>query len=193
MAKIPAKDIRNVCLLGHSAAGKTSIAEAMLYISKQTERLGKVEDGNTVLDYDTESIKRGFSVSMSVANMMWKDAKINLLDTPGYFDFSGEVMEALRVAASALVVVDGKAGVEVGTELAMDYTAEANIPRAFVINKVDDPEVKFEKVFKQIRDTFGHTACPMFIPVNEGDGKEGILDLINLCKYTYKKGVCKNL
>ncbi len=186
MAKIPAKDIRNVCLLGHSAAGKTSIAEAMLYISKQTDRLGRVEDGNTVLDYDTESIKRGFSVSMSIASMMWNDVKINLLDTPGYFDFSGEVMEALRVAASALVVVDGKAGVEVGTELAMDYTAEANIPRAFIINKVDDPEVKFEKVFKQIRDTFGHTACPIFIPVNEGDGNEGIIDLINLCKYTYK-------
>ena len=154
MAKIPAKDIRNVCLLGHSAAGKTSIAEAMLYISKQTDRLGRVEDGNTVLDYDTESIKRGFSVSMSIASMMWNDVKINLLDTPGYFDFSGEVMEALRVAASALVVVDGKAGVEVGTELAMDYTAEANIPRAFIINKVDDPEVKFEKVFKQIHVSF---------------------------------------
>lgn len=186
MAKIPAKDIRNVVLLGHSAAGKTSVAEAMLYISKETDRLGAVEDGNTVLDYDTESIKRGFSVSMSVASMMWKETKINLLDTPGYFDFTGEVKEALRVAASALVVVDGKAGVEVGTELAMDHTAEANIPRAFVINKVDDPEVRFEKVFKQIRDAFGHTACPMFIPVNEGDGKEGILDLINECKYTYK-------
>ena len=186
MAKIPAKDIRNVCLLGHSAAGKTSIAEAMLYISKQTERLGKVEDGNTVLDYDNESIKRGFSVSMSMANMTWKDTKINLLDTPGYFDFAGEVKQALRVAASALVVVDGKAGVEVGTELAMDYTAEADVPRAFVINKVDDPEVKFEKVFKQIRDAFGHTACPMFIPINEGLGNEGIIDLIKLCKYTYK-------
>lgn len=186
MAKIPAKDIRNVVLLGHSAAGKTSVAEAMLYISKETDRLGAVEDGNTVLDYDTESIKRGFSVSMSVASMMWKETKINLLDTPGYFDFAGEVKEALRVAASALVVVDGKAGVEVGTELAMDYTAEANIPRAFIINKVDDPEVRFEKVFKQIRDAFGHTACPIFIPVNEGDGKEGILDLINECKYTYK-------
>lgn len=186
MAKIPAKDIRNVVLLGHSAAGKTSVAEAMLYISKETDRLGAVEDGNTVLDYDTESIKRGFSVSMSVASMMWKETKINLLDTPGYFDFTGEVKEALRVAASALVVVDGKAGVEVGTELAMDHTAEANIPRAFVINKVDDPEVRFEKVFKQIRDAFGHTACPIFIPVNEGDGKEGILDLINECKYTYK-------
>ena len=186
MAKIPAQDIRNVCLLGHSAAGKTSIAEAMLYIANRTDRLGKVEDGNTVCDHDAESIKRGFSVCSSVANMMWKDTKINLIDTPGYFDFSGGILEALRVAASALIVVDGAAGVEVGTEIALDRATEADVPHAFIINKVDDPAVKFEKVFKQIRDTFGHAACPIYLPVNEVKGKEGIIDLINLCKYTYK-------
>lgn len=186
MVKIPAKDIRNVCLVGHCSSGKTSLAEAMLYIAGKTDRLGKTADGNTVLDYDPESVKRGFSVSMSTANIMWKDVKINILDTPGYFDFSGEVSEALRVAASALIVVDGKTGVDVGTELAFDATGEANIPRAFVVNKTDDPEVKFDMVFKEIRDSFGHTACPMFLPINDGT-HEGILDLVNMCKYTYNK------
>ncbi len=185
MANIPAKDIRNVCLLGHCSAGKTSLAEAMLYIAKQTDRLGKITDGNTVLDYDQESVKRGFSVSMSVANIMWKDVKINLLDTPGYFDFAGEAAEALKVAASALIVVDGKTGVDVGTELAFDATGKADVPRAFVINKIEDHEAKFDKLFKEIRDAFGHTACPMFIPVNDGTG-EGVIDLINMCKYNYK-------
>jgi elongation factor G len=117
---------------------------------------------------------------------MWKDTKINLIDTPGYFDFSGGILEALRVAATALIVVDGAAGVEVGTEIALDRAAEADVPHAFIVNKVDDPAVKFEKVFKQLRDTFGHAACPIFLPVNEVKGKEGIIDLINLCKYTYK-------
>ncbi|MBQ8448521.1 MAG: elongation factor G [Clostridia bacterium] len=186
MAKIPAQDIRNICLLGHSGVGKTSIAEAMLYIANCTDRLGKVEDGNTVCDHDAESVKRGFSVCSSIANLMWKDTKINLIDTPGYFDFSGGILEALRVAATALIVVDGIAGVEVGTEIALDRANEADVPHAFIVNKVDDPAVKFEKVFKQLRDTFGHAACPIFLPVNEVKGKEGIIDLINLCKYTYK-------
>ena len=186
MAKIPAQDIRNICLLGHSGVGKTSIAEAMLYIANCTDRLGRVEDGTTVCDHDAESVKRGFSVCSSLANLMWKDTKINLIDTPGYFDFSGGILEALRVAATALIVVDGISGVEVGTEIALDRAAEANVPHAFIVNKVDDPAVKFEKVFKQLRDTFGHAACPIFLPVNEVKGKEGIIDLINLCKYTYK-------
>ncbi len=186
MAKFPAQDIRNICLLGHSGVGKTSIAEAMLYIANCTDRLGKVEDGNTVCDHDAESVKRGFSVCSSIANLTWKNTKINLIDTPGYFDFSGGILEALRVAATALIVVDGATGVEVGTEIAFDRAAEANVPHAFIVNKVDDPSVKFEKVFKQLRDTFGHAACPIFLPANEVKGKEGIIDLINLCKYTYK-------
>lgn len=186
MAKIPAKDIRNICLVGHCSSGKTSLAEAMLYTVGQTDRLGKTADGNTVLDYDPESVKRGFSVSMSMANIMWKNVKINILDTPGYFDFAGETAEAMRVAASALIVVDGKTGVDVGTELALDASIKANIPHAFVINKIDDPEVKFDMVFKEIRDSFGHTACPIFLPINDGTN-EGIIDLVNMQKYTYEK------
>lgn len=111
------KSIRNICLTGHSGSGKTSLAEAMLYLSKATERLGNIADGNTVSDFDEEEIKRGISISTSVLPITWLDKKINILDTPGYIDFNAEVSEAMRVADSMLIVVDGRAGVQVGTEL----------------------------------------------------------------------------
>ena len=118
MEKIHSRDIRNVCLLGHGASGKTSLAEAMLYVKKETDRLGKPSEGNTVCDFDAEEIKRGFTLSASIAPVMHNGVKINIIDTPGYLDFQGEAIQALRVAGSALIVVDGKAGVEVGTEIA---------------------------------------------------------------------------
>ena len=109
MANLTTKSIRNVALLGHGGSGKTSLAEAMIYLTGGTDRLGKVADGNTVSDYDAEEVKRGFSLSASLLNMTWKDCKINLIDTPGYLDFVGETAQALRVADSAIIVVDGKA------------------------------------------------------------------------------------
>ena len=135
MAKIETKNIRNVALLGHGGCGKTTLAEAMLYIAGETDRLGSVAAGNTVSDYDPEEIARKFSISASMAPLMWKDVKINVIDTPGYLDFQGEVLQALRVADSAVIVVDGKAGIEVGTELAWDAAAEAGLPRAFFHQK----------------------------------------------------------
>ena len=140
MAKIETKNIRNVALLGHGGCGKTSLAEAMLYITGETDRLGTVGAGNTVCDYDPEEAARHISISASLAPMMWKDVKINVIDTPGYLDFSGEVAQALRVADSAIIVVDGKAGIEVGTELAWDAAEASGLPRAFFINKFDDNE-----------------------------------------------------
>ena len=127
MDMIETKNIRNVCLLGHGGSGKTSLAESMLYIAKATERLGKVSDGNTVCDSDPEEIKRGFSLATAMAPLMWKDIKINILDTPGYYDFEGEVRQAIRVADGAIIVVDGKAGIEVGTESAWDLATEAGL------------------------------------------------------------------
>ena len=128
-----------MCLLGHSADGKTSVAEAMLYLTKATQRLGKITEGNTVCDYDSEEIKRGFSLSASVAPVIRKGVKINIIDTPGYLDFAGEVSQALRVAGSALIVVNAKAGLEVGTEIAWN-NVEGNMFRAaFFHNKCDDP------------------------------------------------------
>ncbi len=164
MGKVLTQDIRNIVLLGHGGCGKTSIAEAALYLTKATDRLGKPSDGNTVCDYDPEEIKRGFSLSAAMAPVMWGDTKINFIDTPGYLDFEGEVVQAIRVADSALISVDAKGGVEVGTKLAWDNATEAGIPKAFFINKFDDKEANFAKVFDQLKETFGNMVCPLIIP-----------------------------
>lgn len=180
MENYKSADIRNVCLIGHSSDGKTSLAESMLYLSKATDRLGKISDKNTVCDYDDEELKRGFSISASLALIEWKKKKINLLDTPGYLDFVGEVKQALRVAGSAVIVVDAKAGIEVGTELAWDYASHAELPRAFFINKCDDPEARFSRVFHELREQFGISVCPVLIPILENDKIVGLLNLTNM-------------
>ena len=160
MAVVDTKQIRNLVLLGHGGCGKTSLAEAMIYITGGTDRLGRIEDGNTVSDYDAEETKRGFSISAAAMNMVWKDCKINVIDTPGYLDFVGEVNQALRVADSAIIVMDGKAGIEVGTELAWDYAQESNLPTAFFINKFDDNEARFGRVLDSLAETFRqHLFC----------------------------------
>ena len=179
MAVIETKKIRNVALLGHGGSGKTSLAEAMLYITGTADRLGKVSDGNTTSDYDSEEIKRGFSLSTSIMNMVWKDCKINLLDTPGYLDFVGEVNQALRVADSAVILVDGKAGIEVGTELAWSYATDAGLPKAFFINKFDDNDARFARVLDDLHLTFGKNVCPLTIPMVKDGVVTGCIDLID--------------
>ncbi|MBQ4136660.1 MAG: elongation factor G, partial [Clostridia bacterium] len=174
------KTIRNVALLGHSGDGKTSIAEAMLHVAGCSDRFGKVTDGNTVCDFDPEEIKRGYSLSTTIAPLVWNDVKINIIDTPGYLDFVGEVKEAVRVADSAIIAVNAKAGVEVGTDLAWDYATEAGIPKAFFINKFDDPEASFTRVFDQLKEQYGVSICPMVIPQTI-DGKiKGFVNLIKM-------------
>ena len=169
METITTKNIRNVCLLGHGGSGKTSLAESMLYISKASERLGKITEGNTVCDSDPEEIKRGFSLSAAAAVLTWKDIKINILDAPGYYDFEGEARQCVRVADGAIIVVDGKAGIEVGTELAWDMATDAGLPKSFFINRFDDGEARFYKVFTALRERFGVTVCPLHIPCIDGD------------------------
>lgn len=185
MALIETKRIRNVAFLGHGSSGKTSLTEAMLYIGKYIDRLGKTSDGNTVSDYDAEEIKRGYSISTSVADMMWGEAKINIIDTPGYLGFVGEEMQGVRVADSAVIVLDGKSGIEVGTELAWDYASNAGIPRAFFVNKCDDPEADFGRVFKGLHAKFGTSVCPVFIPVR-ADGENAMIDLMDMKAYKYE-------
>ena len=185
MATIETKRIRNIALLGHGGSGKTSLAESMIYMCGGTDRLGKVADGNTVCDYDAEEIKRGFSLSASIANISWKDCKINILDTPGYLDFVGEASQALRVADSAIIVVDGKAGIEVGTELAWNYAEEAGIPRAFFINKFDDNEARFAKVLDALHETFGKNICPLTIPMVKNGVVTGCIDLIDKIAHVF--------
>ncbi len=186
MADFNTKQIRNVALLGHGGCGKTSLAEAMLFVTKSIDRLGNTTSGNTVCDYDPEARARGFSLSATPVNMSWKDIKINVLDTPGFLDFAGEVKQAVRVADAAVICVDGKSGVEVGTELGWDNAVKAGIPKAFFVNKCDDPETKFSNIFNQLHDTFGTSVCPVFVPVETGKDVT-MLDLIEMKAFKYDK------
>ena len=185
MAIMETKKIRNVALLGHGGCGKTSLAEAMVYICGGSDRLGKVADGNTISDFDAEETKRGFSISAAAMNMVWKDCKINVIDTPGYLDFVGEVNQALRVADSAIIVMDGKAGIEVGTELAWDYAQAAGLPKAFFINKFDDNDARFARVLDSLHDTFGKNICPLTIPMVKDGEVKGCIDLIDQIAHVF--------
>ncbi|MBQ7376753.1 MAG: elongation factor G [Clostridia bacterium] len=187
MEQVYTKSIRNVALLGHSGGGKTSLVESMLYISRLTDRLGTTAGGNTVCDYDPEEIKRGYSVSAATAPMLWNGTKINILDTPGFFDFEGEVRQCARAADAAIIVVDGKAGIEVGTDLAFELATEQGIPKAFFINNFDDPDARFYKVFGAIREKYGLTVCPIQIPIIDGDTVIGFANLVEMCVYTFEK------
>ena len=186
MEKVLTKNIRNVCLLGHSGGGKTSLAEAMLYIAKETDRLGKITEGNTVCDYDPEEVRRGFSLSSSLASLTWRDIRFHILDVPGYFDFEGEMRQCVRVADAAVIVVDGKAGVQVGTEQAWEAATEAGIPKAFFINRFDDGECRFHRAFGALREHFGVTVCPIQIPLIEVDKVIGFVNLIDMVVYTFE-------
>ncbi len=185
MANTITKNIRNIVLLGHGSAGKTSLAEAMLFYKKLTDRLGKTTDGNTVCDYDPEEIKRGFTLSAAMINFIHNDIKINVIDTPGYLGFKGEAKQAARVADAAIIVVDGRTGVQVGTDLGCDYATEAKIPKSFFINRFDDGEARFAKVFSALRERYGVAVCPIFIPMIEGDHVGGFLNLIDMKVYKY--------
>ena len=187
MEQVYTKSIRNVVLLGHSGGGKTSLAESMLYISRITDRLGNIQDGNTICDYDPEEIKRGYSVSAAMAPMLWNGTKINILDTPGFFDFEAEARQCVRAADAAIIVVDGKAGIEVGTEIGWNLATSAGIPKAFFINRFDDGEARFYKVFGAIREKYGLTVCPIQIPIIDGDTVIGFANLVEMCVYTFEK------
>lgn len=185
MAIYSTKQIRNIALAGHGGSGKTSLAEAMLFVSGGTDRLGNVPDGNTVCDYDAEEQVRKFSLTASLAHVFWKDVKINIIDTPGYLDFEGEVKQGVRVVDSVVICVDGKAGMEVGTELAWDKAVEAGVPRAFFINKCDNYDAHFGATFNQLHDKFGKSLCPVFIPVGKNGKDITMIDLLDMQPYVY--------
>lgn len=173
------KNIRNICLLGHGGAGKTSLAEALLKVTGMIDRQGKTEDGNTVSDYDAEEIRRQISISATTMYAKYKDQKINIIDTPGFFDFVGEAFQALRVADAGIIVCTAKDGVAVGGEKAWRYLAERKMPRMFFISKIDEENGDFERVFAELREKYGTSVCPMIAPIVDGDGRcTGIVDLI---------------
>ncbi len=186
-ATVNTKNIKNVCLLGHAGNGKTSLVESMLYLAKETDRLGKTSDGNTVSDYDPEETKRKFSISASVVPVMWKNSKINFLDTPGTLDFAGEVMQSLRVCGTALIVMDAKSGVDVGSELAWERATVLGVPKAFFINKMDDDNANFGRTIEQMREVFGQAICPVAIPIIVDRKPLGFADLITMKGYEYVK------
>lgn len=171
--------LRNVCLMGHGGAGKTMLAEAMLYNTGVLDRFGKVNDGTTTTDYDAEEIKRKISINTAIAPCEWKDYKINIIDTPGYFDFVGEVKQGIRVADSTIILVPAKGGVQVGTEKSWAYANEHKLPKMFCVSKMDEENANFIEVFEQLVNSFGKGVIAFQLPIMEGEKFTGIVDVVN--------------
>ncbi|UNC90629.1 elongation factor G [Candidatus Contubernalis alkaliaceticus] len=174
------KDIRNVALISHGGAGKTSLTEALLFTSEAVNRLGRVDNGTTTSDFDPDEIKRQMSLSATLAPVEWKNTKINLLDTPGYFDFVGEVQAALRVADSCIVVVCAASGVEVGTEKVWGLANDYKLPRLVVMNKMERENANFNQTLEQLREFFGLGVIPVQAPIGQESSFKGVVDLINM-------------
>lgn len=171
-------EIRNVVLLGHGGSGKTSLAEAMLYVSGAVSRMGKISESNTTSDFDKEEQKRGFSISTSLIPIEWEKAKINILDTPGYFDFVGEVEEAVSAADAAVIVVSGKAGVEVGTEKAWELCDKYKLPRMVYVTEMDVDDASFRQVVQDLTERYGKVIAPHFQPIRENEKLVGYVNVI---------------
>ena len=179
--------IRNVCLLGHSGSGKSALAESLLYMTGAIDRIGKNADGNTVCDYDPEEIRRHISISTTVVPLEYKNTKINLLDTPGGFDFSGAVMEALRAADAAILVCSAKDGITVGFEKAWKYCEERDMPRFIYISKVDEDNSDYNATFNALREKYGNKIAPVVVPIWDSSKKvTGIIDVLNKRAYEMK-------
>ena len=185
MKTFPTAKIRNVALVGHGGAGKTSLAEALLLVAGAIPRLGKVEDGSTVLDFDPEEQRRRISVSLALAPFELDGVKVNLLDAPGYADFVGDVAAALQAADLALFVVSGVEGVEVQTEVAWKLAEERGIPRAIFVNKLDRERASFSRTLDQLKDLFGAGVAPLQLPIGEEAALSGVIELLNDTAITY--------
>ena len=170
--------IRNVVLLGHGSSGKTTLAEAMCYLAGMTSRLGRIEDGTTISDFDKEEQKRGISINTSILPIEWNDCKINILDTPGYFDFIGEVEQAMSVADAAIIVVSGKNGVQVGTEKAWELCEKYNVPRMFFVTGMDIDNASYRQVIENLNATYGKKIAPFNLPIRENEKFVGYVNVI---------------
>jgi elongation factor G len=188
MADSKVEGLRNIVLVGHSSSGKTTLSEAMLYAAGVTTRQGKIEEGNTVSDYDQEEIRRRISVSTSILPVPWKDHQLNILDTPGYVDFVGEVKGAVRVADGAIFVVDAVSGPEVGTELAWGYADERSLPRVIFVNKMDRDNASFQRTLEQLREKFEGTLIPLQLPIGAEGAFKGVVDITRMKAVVTKEG-----
>lgn len=183
--------IRNVAVVSHSGAGKTTMIENILFATGAITRLGKVEEGTTASDYDPEEIKRKVSINATPISVEWKDSKINFIDTPGYFDFVGEVVAAMHIADSGIVVVDAVGGVEVGTEKNWSILSHKTLPRIVVINKLDRENADYYRTMDELRDKFGTSVVPLQLPIGKEHDFAGVVDLVEKKAYYFVKGDCK--
>ena len=182
-----AKDVRNICLLGHGGSGKTTLAESMLFLTGGTDRFGKVADGNTTCDYDAEEIKRNISISLAIAPVKYKNVKINVLDAPGNFDFVGEALSAIRASECAVLVCGAKDGLSVGAERCWKMLGKK--PRMIFINRTDEDNSDYNACFDALKGKFGTAVAPIVAPVMDGDKKvTGIVDLLHNKAYEVKGG-----
>jgi len=188
------ENIRNIAILGHGSSGKTSLAESMLFLTGVSDRLGKVADGNTVGDSDSEEIKRQITIYLATMFTEHKGCKINILDTPGFFDFAGEVLEALRVADAGIVTCTAKDGISVGFEKGWSVLSANKLPRAAYISKIDEENGDFDAVLAALREKYGTSVCPLTVPVKNASGKiEGIYDLVYRKAYSFEGGKQKEM
>ena len=184
------ENIRNVAVLGHGGCGKTTLVESMAYTTGIIQRMGRTEDGNTISDYDKEEAKRKFSISTSLVPIIWKDTKINFLDTPGYFDFVGEVEEAVSAADAAVIVVSAKAGLEVGALKAWDLCERYKLPRIIFVTDMDDDNASFRQVVEKLQETYGNRIAPFHTPIRENEKFVGFVNVVKMAgrKFTDKPG-----
>ncbi len=185
MSKFTMDKMRNVGLISHQGAGKTSLAEAMLFVSGTTDRLGRVDDGTAFLDFDPEEQRRKLSITTAMANVNWGGHRIALVDMPGYLDFAGEVVAGLRVVDSVLVLVDAVSGVEVGTELFWRYADELGLPRLVVVNKMDRENANWDKTLEGLRGAFGDRIVPLMLPTGQEQSFRGVVDLLNQKAFSF--------
>ena len=176
MKEYAPEQLRNVGLFSHGGAGKTTLTEALLHRAGAISRVGTVEDGNTTTDFDPDELRRQMSVSLAVAPLEWHDSRVNLIDAPGYADFYGEVVQAARVADSALILIDGVAGPQVGTDAVWRRTS--HLPRLLVINKLDRENADYRAVLDNLRERYGKSVVPLAFPVGSADTLNGVVDLL---------------
>src|SRR5689334_19347442 len=181
-------EIRNVAVVGHGASGKTSLVDALAFVAGTSKRHGSVKDGTALTDYTADEIERKYSINLALAVAEWMDTKINLIDTPGYLDFTGDALAGVYAADSAVVVLSATAGVEVGTEKVWDYCERRALPRLFFVSLMDKEHANFERVFDQIKERLTTKVIPVEIPVGEGLEFHGIINLFSKQAHLYKKG-----
>ena len=193
MKEYHTKNIRNIGLIGHGGEGKTTLVEAMLFLTGAIDRMGKVEDGSTTMDFDSEEVKRQISISAAVAPVEYNGYKINLIDAPGYFDFVGEVVQTLKLADGAIILLSAVSGIAVGTEKAYDYCVQYNLPRMFFVNNIDREHADYTKVVGQLKEKYGNHIVPIHLPIMQGETMKGYMDIITMKAFSLEGKTLKEI